>query len=269
MKFFKSGFILPLVLPLVLLLVLQIVFVSTVWASDFAKEKRWVEQVADFIVDGDVAMLEVDGHEIFSIYTETDAGGDENRKNRAIIVIHGLGAHPDWEQIVQPVRVEMTQLGWNTLSVQMPVLANGIGGEEYAALFDDVAPRIEAAIKFLKANAMQEIVLVSHSMGSAMSAYYLSKNPNSAISRFVAVGLNGRQGNTKMNGLNSIKSINIPMLDLYGSDDLPAVLLSAKSRAKAGAHNKSFEQKMVKDANHFFDGKNEQLLSLIDTFLEK
>lgn len=249
---------------IILPLVLQLVFVSNVYASDYEKEKRWMEQVADFIVDGDVEMLEVDGHEIFSIYTEAD----ENPKNRAMIVIHGIGAHPDWEQIVQPVRVEMTQQGWNTLSVQMPVLANGTDGVEYEPLFDGVAPRIDAAIKFLQQNDMQEIVIVAHSMGSAMSAYYLSRNPDSVISHFVAVGINGKQVKKKMNGTNSIKSINIPMLDLYGSEDLPSVISSAEERAKAAAHNKNFSQKVVKGANHFFDGKNEELLMVINNWLK-
>lgn len=240
------------------------VFASVSLASDYAKEQRWIDEVADSIIDGDVEMLEVNGREVFSIYTEAD----ENPKSRAIIVIHGIGAHPNWAQVVQPIRVDMTQNGWHTLSVQMPILANGTDGAEYAPLFDDVGPRIEAAIKFLKQNDMQEIVLVAHSMGAAMSAYYLSKNSDSAISRFIAVGLNAKQKNPKMNGSNSIKSIKIPMLDLYGSVDLPQVLETAKPRADAGKHNKQFSQQVVSGANHFFDDKNAELLDAVNNWLK-
>jgi len=226
-------------------------------ASDFAKEQRWIDQVEDSIIDGDAEMLKVGDREIFSIYTEAD----ENPKNRAIIVVHGLGAHPNWEQIVQPVRVEMTQYGWNTLSIQMPILANGIGGDQYAPLFAEVAPRIEAAIQFLKQNDMQEIVLVSHSMGSTMSADYFANNPNSAITRFVAVGL----GSAK-----SVKNIHIPMFDLYGSDDLPNVLKNRAKRKKNAeqAGNSNYKQLEVSGANHFFDGKNEVLIKEIKDWLE-
>ncbi len=232
-------------------------FTTVLSASDFAKEQRWIDQVADSIMDGDVEMLPVGNREIFGIYTEAD----ENPKHRAIIVIHGLGAHPNWAQIVQPVRVEMTQYGWNTLSIQMPVLANGIGGDQYAPLFVEVAPRIEAAITFLKQNEMQEIVLVSHSMGSAMSADYFAKNPNSAISKFVAIGLGAP---------NSVKDIHIPMFDLYGSDDFPNVLKNANKRKKNAqqAGNTHYKQLEVLGANHFFDGKDEVLITIIKDWLE-
>lgn len=230
---------------------------QAVFASDFAKEQRWVEQVADFIIDGDVEMLAVGDREIFSLYTEAD----ENPKNRAIIVVHGLGVHPDWAQVVQPVRVEMTQYGWHTLSIQMPVLANGIGEDDYKPLFKQVAPRIEAAIKFLHGNDMQEIVLVAHSLGSAMSAHYFANNPNSAISKFVAVGL----GDAK-----SVSDIHIPMLDLYGSEDLPNVLKTADARKNSAkqAKNMAYKQVVIKDAGHFFNDKNTQMLNEINKFLK-
>jgi len=231
--------------------------ISTAKASDFAKEKRWIEQVADSIIDGDMEMLTVGDRAIFSIYTEAD----ENPMKRAMIVVHGLGVHPNWEQVIQPVRVEMTQYSWNTLSIQMPVLANDAAGAEYFALFDEVAPRIEAAIKFLKLQGMQDIVLVSHSMGSAMSAYYFSQNPNADISRFVAVGL----GNAS-----AVGDIHIPMLDLYGSKDLPGVLKTAEARKAAAkkANNKAYKQVVVKGAEHFFDGKNSELIDAINAWLQ-
>ncbi len=230
--------------------------VFAVSGSDYGKEQRWIEQVADFIVDGDVEMLPVGEREIFALYTEAD----DNPKQRAIIVLHGLGAHPDWEQVVQPVRVDMTQHGWNTLSVQMPVLPNGIGGKEYLPLFVEVPPRIEAAITFLKDAGMNEIVLVAHSLGSAMAAYYFAQNPDSDISRFVAVGL----GNA-----NNIDKIKIPVLDLYGSDDLPSVLETASARAEAAqvAKNAGYKQVVVQDAEHFFNGKNQQLIKQINDWL--
>lgn len=241
--------------------------ISMVNASDFAKEQRWIEQIADFIIDGDVEMLPVGEREILSIYTEAE----DNAKKRGIIVVHGLGAHPDWTQIVQTVRVEMTTKGWNTLSIQMPILANGVSGDEYAVLFDEVTPRINAAIHFLKEQGINDIVLVSHSMGSAMSAYYFSSNPKSMISRFVAVGLGGAQKNKKMNGANSIENIHIPMLDLFGSDDLPGVMSSVKARSSAAkkAGNKMYKQVEVKGAEHFFDGYNDVLIKTINDWLEQ
>lgn len=245
--------------------ILLLLVFSPVHASDYAKEQRWIEQVADFIIDGDVVMLKADNHEFMGIYTEAD----EKPKNRAMIVVHGIGAHPDWVQVVQPIRVEMTQHGWNTLSIQMPILSNDSHGSEYEPLFDEVAPRIEAAIQFLKAEGAKEIVLVAHSMGAVMSSYYFAHHPNSAITRFVAIGLNGSQKSKKMNATNSIKSIKIPMLDLMGSEDLPGVISSKSARSKAAkqAGNTAYIQQVVRGANHFFDGRNQELINAVSHWL--
>ena len=61
---------------------------------------------------------------------------------------------------------------WNTLSIQMPILPNEAEYPEYAPLYDEVAPRINAAIEYLKKNGSKQIVLIGHSQGAAMTAYY-------------------------------------------------------------------------------------------------
>ncbi len=43
--------------------------------------------------------------------------------NAGVLINHGRGFHPDWVDTVQPLRVGLVDYGWNTLSIQMPVLA--------------------------------------------------------------------------------------------------------------------------------------------------
>ena len=93
---------------------------SSLNASDLAKEKRWAEQTVDFIMDGHANWLNVSKDlSILSIYTEA-----AEASNKALLVLHGTGIHPNWEQVIQPIRVEMTSYGWNTLAIQMPILGN-------------------------------------------------------------------------------------------------------------------------------------------------
>ena len=72
----------------------------------------------------------VDGHKFLSIFTPAENDSSEY----ALIVMHGIGVHPNWDQVIRPIRVEMTTHGWNTLSIQMPVLANDAAPEDYAKL---------------------------------------------------------------------------------------------------------------------------------------
>ena len=146
-----------------------IMFSTGLEASDLAKEKRWADQVIDAILDGEAVWLNDGSSEFLGIYTEA-----EEDKSRAVIVMHGTGIHPDWQQVIQPLRVGLTEHNWNTLAIQMPILPNEAEYHEYAPLYDEVAPRIDAAIEYLKKNGSKKIVLIGHSQGAAMTAYYLS-----------------------------------------------------------------------------------------------
>ena len=77
------------------------------------------DEVEDLTMDGESVDLMVDNQAIFSIFTE--AATDSRL---GMIVVHGTGIHPDWEQVVQPIRVRMAEAGWHTLSIQMPILHN-------------------------------------------------------------------------------------------------------------------------------------------------
>lgn len=236
---------------------------ASVQASDLAKEKRWADQIVDSILDGEAVYLEIEGHEFLTIYTEA-----EEESSKGMIVVHGTGIHPNWDQVVKPVRVEMTALGWNTLSIQMPILHNEAEYADYVPLYPEVPARFIAAEKFLKEQGMKEIVIVAHSQGATMSSYYLSRNKHN-IDAFVAVGMGATQKDSHLNSANSLKTIEIPVLDLFGSDDLPGVLSTQQARKKGASHNKAYTQQIIQGAEHFFDDKNDELIEAIDSWLKK
>ena len=234
------------------------------YASDLEKEKRWADQVIDAIIDGEAVWLNDGKNNFLSIYTEA-----EEDKGRAVIVMHGTGIHPDWQQVVQPLRVGLTGHNWNTLSIQMPVLSNDAEYTDYAPLYDEVAPRIDAAIKYLKQHGAKDIVLIGHSQGSAMTAYYLSSS-GQKVKGFVAIGLAAFAKDPRMNSIKSLEKITVPVLDLYGSEDLENILASVKLRAAAAqtAGNKNYTQIKI-EGNHFFDGHEDMLVETVAEWLEK
>ena len=248
-----------------LLLVTLLALSFNLQASDLAKEKRWADQVVDAIIDGETIWLNDGTSDYLGIYTEA-----EEDKGRAVIVMHGSGIHPDWQQVIQPLRVGLTEHNWNTLSIQMPILPNEAEYREYAPLYDEVAPRIDAAIEYLKKNGSKEIVLIGHSQGASMTAYYLSKSKQD-INGFVAIGMATFADDPRMDTIRSLQSINVPVLDIYADDDLDDVLKSIKARAEAAkkAGNKNYTQLEVAGSNHFFDGKEDELVEAVAAWLEK
>jgi pimeloyl-ACP methyl ester carboxylesterase len=240
-----------------IVLILGIALVAPGFASDLGKEQRWREQVADSIMDGEEVDVMVDGRGVFGIYTEA-----ANDSKKGMIVVHGTGIHPNWEQVVQPIRVAMAEYGWNTLSIQMPILHNDANHEEYVLLYPEVPPRLKAAEQFLKQMGAKTLIIVAHSQGATMSSYYLSRNTND-IQGFVAIGMGATQKDNDVNSSISLKTINIPVLDLYGSDDLPGVLETVELRKQAAAHNVQYSQKVIEGANHFFDEMDDELVAAV------
>jgi pimeloyl-ACP methyl ester carboxylesterase len=232
-------------------------------ASDLAKEKRWASQVVDAIMDGDAEWLNDGSNNFLSIYTEA-----VEDKGHAVIVMHGTGIHPDWQQVVQPLRVGLTEHDWNTLAIQMPVLANDAEYAAYAPLYPEVAPRIDAAIAYLKEQGNEKIVLLGHSQGAVMGAYYL-REPRPDVNGFVAVGMGNLSSHDNMNSVMSLEKIKVPVLDLYGTDDLDEVLSFSDERAAAAkkAGNDAYVQKKI-TGNHFFDGHEGSLVEAVAEWLD-
>lgn len=238
--------------------------------SDYAKEKRWADQIVDGLLVGDAVWLQAGDHKFLGIYAEQTA----DKPLGGAIVLHGSGVHPDWGDVIQPLRSELPDHGWSTLSLQLPVLANEAKYKEYAPLFADVPARIDAGIAYLREQGVQNVVIVAHSLGSAMAASYLAGKNGGAgsITAFVAVGMSARKNMIKeMDTLAFLKKINIPTLDLYGSQDLEAVLASVKLREQAArmAPNPKYEQRRVEGANHFFHGLEGDLVRVVRSWLSK
>lgn len=226
-------------------------------ASNLDKEKRWSEQISDSLVVGDPVTLDAAGTPFLGIYTEASEG----LTNHAVILLHGVGAHPDWPEVINPLRSELPDLGWSTLSVQMPVLANDAKMSDYAPLFDEVGPRIEAAIKFLHDKGDRNLILIGHSLGASMAATWVANSQTSDINGLVLIGLGVIDADAKMNSLPALEKISIPILDLYGSRDLDGVIHSTKKRQSAAnkAGNEQYRQLQVEGADHFFVGLEQDL----------
>lgn len=245
---------------------ITLLFCTATVASDLAKEKRWADQIVDALIDGDEVWLKTHDdaqQEFLGIYTLAT-----EKSEHAVIIMHGTGIHPDWQQVIQPLRVGLAELGWHTLSIQMPILPNDAKTSEYSPLYDEVTPRARAAINHLKNSGVNTIVIIGHSLGASMASYYLTRD-DTDVAGFIGIGMDAGGEDKRMDDAHSISQIKIPVLDLYGSDDLDGILNSVTLRADAAkkANNKNYTQTKVAGANHFFDGKDEQLITTVANWL--
>ena len=227
---------------------------GNVVAADYAREKKWADEVIPGVVVGDPVYLEqANGHKFLTLYTTA------KDPKAALIIVHGLGIHPDWG-LIGVLRSQLADRGYTTLSVQMPVLANDALASAYPATFPEASQRLQLAVDFLKAKGYQKLGIVSHSMGSRMSEAYLSAKPDPAIKAWVSIG---------MPGTADYRKLNMPVLDLYGQNDLPEVIKGAAAR-KAGLQGKpGSEQIQATGADHFFTDQDQQLVDTVAHYLNQ
>jgi pimeloyl-ACP methyl ester carboxylesterase len=221
---------------------------------DYAREQRIADEVAFAVVTGDPVRLEgEDGRNFLGLFTRAPGA------KAGVVLVHGIGVNPDWG-LIGELRTKLADAGYSTLSIQMPVLAAEAKPEEYAALFSIAALRIKAAVQSLHIKGYGKVTLVSHSLGSRMSNEYLLTG-HAGISAWVAIGMP-----VEFRGAGRF---DFPVLDLYGSKDLPPVLETAAARERAIHALRGSRQSMVSEADHYFDGHYAELDDQVKGFLNQ
>lgn len=247
-----------------LTVVLSVMMVFSVQATDSAKEERWADQVTDFLLEGDPEWLEADGKKFLSIYTPAAT----DKTAGAVILLHGRGAHPDWPEVIQPLRSQLPGKGWATLSLQMPVLASEAKDKDYVPLFNEVPVRIQAGLDYLSQNNINNIVLIGHSLGANMATDYLARQCDERIKAFVGIGMKAMKQPVEYRVLDntvSLQNIKLPVLDIYGSKTIEEVLYSADRRSHVINRTGHAQSRQIKleGTGHFFQGYEDKLLDNI------
>jgi hypothetical protein len=250
-----------------LLAAVSVVFLMPVTAAepDYAREQRLVAEIEDSILDGEPLWLTAGQREFFAIHTESATG----TRRGGVIVLHGRGFHPDWVDTVNPLRVGLPEHGWETLALQMPVLAKDAKYYDYVPIFPFAFERIEAGIAYLRERGVERVVLLAHSCGVHMSMAWLKERGDAQIDAYVGLGMGATDYRQPMREPFPLAQMRVPVLDAYGDGEYPAVLRMAPQRLQAmrqAGHPKS-RQQVIADADHYFKDRGEALVEVVADWL--
>jgi len=220
-------------------------------APDYAREKRWDEEVSPGIVVGEAVYLEQKNkHKFLAIYTEAP------KTRLAVVVMHGLGIHPDWG-LIGTLRQRLPDHGYTTLSIQLPVLAVEAKYEDYVPTFPEAVERLKLAVEFLKAKGHSQVAIVSHSLGGVMAHEYLMAYPD-GVRAWASLGMGGGR---------TYERVAMPVLDLTGSEELPVVAANT-ARRKASLKNPSSRHVVIPGTNHFYADREDAMVKTVKDFLD-
>ncbi|MCW8905056.1 alpha/beta fold hydrolase [Sedimenticola sp.] len=245
--------------------IVLLLFMNPLWASDLAREGRIAAEIREALLVGEPLTLQADDRDFLAIYAQQDTDYSQG----AVIILHGRGAHPDWMDVVHPLRTRLPEYGWKTLSIQLPIAASDASGWVYQELIPEAVPRIAAAVAYLKQQGVTNIVLIGHSLGARMGVEYLAQGAPEELRAFVAIGLPADTRVPDGGTLGGLKKLDLPLLDIYGSRDIDSVLQSASARSAAArqANNQSYRQNRIEGADHFFNGLSGTLVAEVRAWL--
>lgn len=225
-------------------------------AQDFEREQRWADEIVPTVVVGDAVRIPAaSGRGFLALYTAAKG------PKPAIVLVHGVGVHPDFG-VIGILRTRLADLGYTTLAIQMPVLAKEAQADDYyPKLFPDAADRMASAADWLRARRHASVVLLSHSMGAWMANEYLDRAHRSTpYAAWIVLGLTGGYSW-------AMRSYALPVLDVYGEQDVAPVLGAAARRKFALKQSNGSRQIVVAGADHHYSGRETELAAAIDAFL--
>ncbi len=238
---------------------------------DLAREQRMAAEIVDAILDGEAIEIETeDGLSFLGIFTETAVPPARG----TVLILHGRGLHPNWTNVVHPLRVGLVEHGWNTLAIQLPVLTKDATYFDYFEVFDDAIPRIEAAIAFARAASGGKLVVLAHSCGTHMAQHWVLARSDTAPAQFdayVGIGMGAIDIGQAMREPFALDKLPIPVLDVYAELDFPNVqrLAPVRREAMQRGGNAHSAQIVVPDAEHYFVDRGQELLEVVAAWLDR
>ncbi|MGB5201760.1 MAG: DUF3530 family protein [Sedimenticolaceae bacterium] len=237
---------------------------------DLAREQRMAAEIVDAILDGEPIEIKTEnGLSFLGIFTETAVLPVKG----TVLILHGRGLHPNWPNVVHPLRVGLVEHGWNTLAIQLPVLAKDATYDDYFEVFDDAIPRIEAAIAFARAASGGKLVVLAHSCGTHMAQHWMHAHRDTAPAQFdgfVGIGMGAIDIGQAMREPFALDKLPVPVLDVYAELDFPNVqrLAPARREAMQRGGNALSAQIVVPDAEHYFVDRDQALLDVVAAWLD-
>jgi dienelactone hydrolase len=223
-------------------------------AADYAREERWAQEVVPSLVIGEAVYLATPARaRVLAILTEPPGA-----PKGAVIVVHGLGVHPDWG-LNGGVRTGLADAGYITLSVQMPVQPAAATRDDYGDTLPEAGDRIAAAIAYLRRKDVVGIAIVSHSMGASMANAYLARPDALAIDAWAPIGMFGAFAAPPKE----------PVLDVIAEREIPQVRESAPARARTLPKDVCSRQATIPGTDHYFDNRQKELVAAIAAFLDR
>ena len=191
-----------------------------------------------------------------------------DQSHGGIILLHDQGTSANSLELIRPLRLGLSQAGWDTLSLQLPSAPRDQIVASSQSRRTIILGRLQAGLAWLKARKSLNQAIIAQGDSGEPALKFASEKPPRELRALVLVS--SRIEPAKADGVtDALVGIRLPVLDIYAERDHATVLDAAQARrhAAAGRKDKQYSQAEVPGAVPGFFGLEDSLLSRVRGWL--
>ncbi len=228
---------------------------------DYTREKNIHNQITSYIFDSDIVELSSKLEQKFNLLA-TDSSSDTS-----ILLLHGRGLHPSEPNIIDPLRVDLINVGYNVFSLQLPVLEKGKSYNDYFKIFKFSDTRIESALNYIDS---KKNIIIAHSCGAHMLLSFIDNIGIGNISGIILLGAGAVDKDQVMKTDINLSSYKISVLNIYAQHDHNSVKQFADvlNVQYSSTQDKYLNTLEVNDADHNYKDQTFILIESVKKWLK-
>ena len=140
------------------LLLISLLSTSAAGAANPAREQVVASELIERIGEQEVVWLQSNGSDFLALSAKTPA----TKERGGVILLHDIDAHPDWPEIISPLRNGLPEKGWSTLSIQLPLRSRDVelNARNQQKIIDQAQARITAAVEYFTHAGIYNIAFI-------------------------------------------------------------------------------------------------------------
>ena len=186
-----------------------------------------------------------------------------------LILLHDQNGNADSLDVIRPLRLALSNAGWDTLSLQLSGTYRDTDRAHWLARGPQIVARLTSGIDWLKGRGIDGLVILAQgASGNIVLQWVAARKTGPDVHALVLVSTPWTTAD-ETDEMTALRQLKLPILDIYAQRDIAAVVDTAAARRLAAqeAGNTGFRQRFVPGATPGFRGLETGLLADIRAWL--
>lgn len=215
-------------------------------------------QRADLL--GDVIELTAADRRLMAVYRNSF----QPQARGAVLLLHAPGSNADDTRVIRPLRLGLSEAGWNTLVLQLPPAFANDSAARWLTRNGLLNAQIDAGLAWLKTQGQLNQVLLGVGAAASAALARLGQDGPKEVQALVLVSAPLVEA---QRDLQNLTALTVPVLDVFAERDHADVTGAAPAKRRAAVASTSYSQRTVPGASAGYEGAADHLVAQVRAWL--